>query len=669
MEYSVRIILLYAYKETDDNGEESPKLKDNILGNMGFLESLSKNFDKQERIMGPLRSAAKQLECSGIAQYAEPTTAISAQQIGAVSSAYLSGAYQFENTFAQKLHDICDPLEKVVGNIATMENSLGTRFQELVQPSLYLPDSSGIYAAVDSFASVLSKTVDTSWMQQANPWLTEVLHFNTLDTSALVDKNTEFSKLFKLEQETSGLALIAGRFSEITSTAAQLASIEKSLAGIAEQWRNVIAPLQFLDNYSSFASRQHTLIQKAVSANDDKSVEWRLDLLDATSRFVDRQISWASDFAVDIQDDIDSKNLPVIESELDIAAIPQYIGYSKRDDKVVDEALAESIIAIITEKGKLIVSKARLIQKFCRANNRELLFENTDLYVGSYVTLAGAFCRNIGSLENVVEALYHLFYSQRESIAVLVDLDDFECIEQIRNLKDQGNYPERSKEIPDLQNRLYDRFLNLEDAIIERLETDSSSGQPIVSAATILSEDNWTEETISKNIFKALLKLQGNKTFYGKKEDELNDCVRDGLSMVYEIKDQTRQGTSPSGKDAGEVDLQICRDGFPVAMIEGLKVNSVDRNYIQTHIDKVLTCYDPYGCPYTYVVIYATAKKFADFWVNCLNYIREEYRFPYMVKEEIQELNHMYAYSRHAKIVLLRNDREVAVHFYALSVQ
>lgn len=647
-------------------------MKDNIFGNMKFLETLSKEFEKQERIMEPLRMAVEQLEVSGIAQYANLTSAISTQQIGAVGSAYLSGAYQFENALAQKLHDIYAPLEKVIDNIATMESMLGTCFQELVQPSLYLPDRNGAHAAVSGFSSVLSSAVsgiDTSWVQQVNPWLTEISHFNDLDTSALIGMNTEFSKLIKLEQETSGLALIANRFSEITSAAAQVASIEKSLAGVAEQWRDVIAPLQFLDKYSSFASRQHTLIQKAASANDDKSVEWRLDLLDATSRFVDRQITWASDFAVEIQEDIDSKNLPAIENELDIVAIPQYIGYSKRDDKGVDEALAESSIAIVTEKGKLIVSKARLIQKLCKVNNSELLFGNADSYIESYVTLAGTFCRNVDSLESVVDALYHLFYSQRKSISVFIDLDDFECIEQIRNLKDKGNYPKRSKEISDIQNRLYDWFLKLEDAIIEKLETNSLSDQPPVSTTAMLFEDNWTEETMSKNIFKALLKVQGNKTFCDKKEDELNDCVRDILSMVYEMKDQTRQGISPSGKDAGEVDLQICRDGFPVAMIEGLKVNSVERNYIQRHIDKVLTCYDPFGCPYTYVVIYAKVKEFADFWVKCLKYIREEYSFPYAIKEEIQELNPIYSSSRHAKIVLLRDDREVAVHFFALSVQ
>ena len=46
-----------------------------------------------------------------------------------------------------------------------------------------------------------------------------------------------------------------------------------------------------------------------------------------------------------------------------------------------------------------------------------------------------------------------------------------------------------------------------------------------------------------------------------------------------------------------------------------------------------------------------------------------QYKIKVQVKEEIQELNHMYASSRHAKIVLLRDDREVVVHFYALSVQ
>ena len=76
----------------------------------------------------------------------------------------------------------------------------------------------------------------------------------------------------KREQETSELIPIANRFPEITSVVEKLASIEKSLSGIAKQWRGAIAPFSFLDSYSHFALCQHKQIQKAASADDDKPV-------------------------------------------------------------------------------------------------------------------------------------------------------------------------------------------------------------------------------------------------------------------------------------------------------------------------------------------------------------------------------------------------------------
>ena len=148
----------------------------------------------------------------------------------------------------------------------------------------------------------------------------------------------------------------------MTSVTTQLSFIEGSLWGIAEQWRDIIVPYQLLDSYSTFASQQYALIQKATRINDEKSVQWRLGLLDATSKFIDRQITWVSNFAIDIQEDIDTPHFHAPESEQCVSVIPQYIGYSKRDDKNIDEALAESIITVITEKGKLIVEKIRFIQ-------------------------------------------------------------------------------------------------------------------------------------------------------------------------------------------------------------------------------------------------------------------------------------------------------------------
>lgn len=575
---------------------------------------------------------AKQLAISKMAQYADLAATISTPQMDAIASAYNNCTYLFESP------QIYNPLMKVLDN------------------------ASAVSRLVSPMTSMLS-VIDTSWLQQMNPWLAEVSHSNALAMSASPDINAKFLNLFELEQETSAFGLVSNYFSKMTSVTTQLSFIEGSLWGIAEQWRDIIVPYQLLDSYSTFASQQYALIQKATRINDEKSVQWRLGLLDATSKFIDRQITWVSNFAIDIQEDIDTSHFHAPESEQCVSVIPQYIGYSKRDDKNIDEALAESIITVITEKGKLIVEKIRFIQTLCKTANREILWKNSDLYIEDFITLAGTFCRSTDSLERVVKALYHLFYSQNNILSEIIDLDSLDCINLLKHLKEHRNYPSQTKEISHLQNRLYDCFFDLENIIIERLKTEATSGKGISP------ESIWAEDTINKNIYKALLHIQGNRIYYGEKEDVLNDGIRDNLRMIYDVKDQTRQGNSPSGKNAGEVDLQICKDGYPIAIIEGLKVSSVRREYIQGHIDKVLTCYDPFGCPYTYIIIYVTVKNFADFWVNCMDYIRDEYQFPYVVKEDFRELNCIHTNLRHAKVILSRNDMDVAVHFFALLIQ
>lgn len=640
-------------------------MKNNILGNIELLESLS-ILDKQKQMTHPLEMASKEINIFNVTQVDNVTARSALTSVKAACSENITSICQF--------NDRNKSVEYAVKNITALDGVIETPFRDFVRPLFYFSNLNSADDAVrDIVPTILDRrpTVDPFGLQQKSPWLTEVSKYADIETSVLTGINTGFSKLIKQEKETSGLSMIVEHFPAITSAAAQVASIKESVSSITEKWREMIAPAKFLDDYSSFASRQYMLIQKAAHANNDKTVAWRMDLLGVTSKFVDRQIIWANEFAADIQEDfdIDDEDFSDLETELDIATIPQYIGYSKRDDKSVEEAFLSSAITVITEKGKLIVNKARLIQKLCKVNNSEILFNNTDFYIGYYMVIAGTLCQNADSLEHVVESLYHLFYVQRNSISVLINPDDYECMEQIRYLKDNRNYPSRQKEISCLQNKLYDQFLKLEDDIIEKLSADASSDKSAVSVDTMLSEDNWTEKTMSKNILKALLKVQGNGIFWGKTEDELNDGVRDALSMLYEIKDQTRQGASPAGKNAGEVDLQICKDGLPIAMIECLKVDSINRNYLKKHIDKVLTSYDPIGCPYIYVIIYVTAQNFTEYWNKCLKFIKEEYSFPYKVKEEIQEMPHIYTDSGHAKTILLRNDKDVAVHFYALSVQ
>lgn len=43
----------------------------------------------------------------------------------------------------------------------------------------------------------------------------------------------------------------------------------------------------------------------------------------------------------------------------------------------------------------------------------------------------------------------------------------------------------------------------------------------------------------------------------------------------------------------GEIDLLVYDDSIPVAIIEALKMSSVNKKYLSEHIEKVLVNYDP----------------------------------------------------------------------------
>ncbi len=88
---------------------------------------------------------------------------------------------------------------------------------------------------------------------------------------------------------------------------------------------------------------------------------------------------------------------------------------------------------------------------------------------------------------------------------------------------------------------------------------------------------------------RALVKLQKNNHYNSSSsEDTMNDYVRDILDESYELRDQTRQGESESGSDAGEIDIQICVEGLQLVMMEALKLESV--------VDKMLNMHNWFCC-------------------------------------------------------------------------
>ncbi len=71
----------------------------------------------------------------------------------------------------------------------------------------------------------------------------------------------------------------------------------------------------------------------------------------------------------------------------------------------------------------------------------------------------------------------------------------------------------------------------------------------------------------------ACVNLQANSLYYGATEEQRNDYIRDILDIAgYDVKDQTRKGLSPNGKDVGEVDILIKEKNFPTDIVRTNRV-------------------------------------------------------------------------------------------------
>lgn len=65
---------------------------------------------------------------------------------------------------------------------------------------------------------------------------------------------------------------------------------------------------------------------------------------------------------------------------------------------------------------------------------------------------------------------------------------------------------------------------------------------------------------IVKDVILVCAKLISNEIYYDASEDRRNTYVRDLLDEKgYVVRDQTRHGLSPQGKDAGKVDISILK--------------------------------------------------------------------------------------------------------------
>jgi len=130
------------------------------------------------------------------------------------------------------------------------------------------------------------------------------------------------------------------------------------------------------------------------------------------------------------------------------------------------------------------------------------------------------------------------------------------------------------------------------------------------------------KHNLIETLITALSQLLGIAGTIRTDEDSRNGFIALLLSnWGYRVKDQTRWGSSASGKSLGELDIKIENpDGRTACIIEAFILTGLNRNVIDLHLKKVFG-YDPGGLPVNYILVYAEASDFQQLWESYLEYI------------------------------------------------
>lgn len=151
----------------------------------------------------------------------------------------------------------------------------------------------------------------------------------------------------------------------------------------------------------------------------------------------------------------------------------------------------------------------------------------------------------------------------------------------------------------------------------------------------ILEILNQSDRSVSENkrdlveaIITACKTMQGNKIYWKASEDERNTQIRDLLrAKGYIIADQTFSGKSASGKNAGELDIQILESTDKAwTVYEALNISGFsqsEKDKWNEHLNRLLDNYNPIGYPFLFLISYLECPKdkVREMWLNYSNHL------------------------------------------------
>ncbi|MEZ7498174.1 hypothetical protein QO200_05415 [Flavobacterium sp. Arc3] len=245
----------------------------------------------------------------------------------------------------------------------------------------------------------------------------------------------------------------------------------------------------------------------------------------------------------------------------------------------------------------------------------------------------------------------------------LIEIDstnpEFSFLNDIRELVvDQKN--KKVVESNLVKNTLTKIFPNRSLLIIEESisKIDTSNPFDYLAAFEDLKSPSIIEFT--DKLIGACSKLQGNRIYRGGySEDDRNTYITHLLeSADYIVKDQSRWSFSAAGKSAGELDLFILDSkGLPYTIIEALNLDSLKKDYIIYHLDKLFK-YDTTGLENNFIIVYSNSKNFDSFWVRYIEFI-SEHSYLYKFKSFKENLSYQFSDIKIGVAIHERKGKEV----------
>lgn len=221
-------------------------------------------------------------------------------------------------------------------------------------------------------------------------------------------------------------------------------------------------------------------------------------------------------------------------------------------------------------------------------------------------------------------------------------------------------------------NPLFHSLTSIEELANYTELMDGDTYQKYQTICTQRNAENTRQENtqfgFDRDLKHALLSIQKNPQYWDLDENSINDGLRDLLGMKYHVDDQSRQGVSLSQESAGEIDFLVTAGSQPIAIMEALKLSSVDKGYISDHITKLLVNYDPQGYPRACLIMYVTCKNFGSLWDNFSDYI-STFDFPYPVDKGFKDDQSSFSESRNASMLLLRSNKPMLLSFHAIHLR